>query len=301
MIADGIHLDISPHDYHAWEFNPDEPAKGPVSNSLLKRFVKVGPLAFKYGPRRQQVSAAMSWGSLVDCLLFTPDQFEIEFSLKSDNPHLSAGGGVRSKAAREWQAEREGAGSRFIKDEDQENALLAVQRLRETPVAAEILDEADSQVAIVYTADHGVPFKALLDTVPHHLDHDDCIADLKTTGANLYSDDDLARSVGKFGYHIQAALYLYVWNKVSDDHRNRWKIVWQSSSPPYEVRVTELDQGWLEAGRSYVSYHMPRFLRALKSDCFKSPFSNSETFLPLHSAMLYGDDAEMELLSMIGA
>jgi hypothetical protein len=134
----------------------------------------------------------MSWGSLVDCLLFTPNQFEAEFSMKEDNPHLSADGGVRSKAAREWQAEREEAGTIFIKGEDHVNALLAVERLRETPISAEILEGADFQVALSYTADHGVPFKALLDTVPHHLDHDDSIVDLKTTSANLYSDDDLS-------------------------------------------------------------------------------------------------------------
>ena len=300
MIEHGIHLNISPRDYHAWEFDPDNPSAGPVSNSLFKRFVKVGPLAFKYGPKRQG-SAAMSWGSLVDCLLFTPNQFDAEFSFKEDNPHLSADGGVRSKAAREWQAEREEAGTIFIKGEDHVNAQLAVERLRETPIAAEIIEGADFQVALSYTADHGVPFKALLDTVPHHLDHDDSIVDLKTTGANLYSDDDLARQVGKFGYHIQAALYLYAWNKLSSDYRNRWQIVWQSSAPPYEVRVTELDQGWIEAGRSYVRYHMPRFLRSLKANVFRSPFRDVATFLPLHSNTLYGDENEMELLSNLAA
>jgi hypothetical protein len=46
---------------------------------------------------------------------------------------------------------------------------------------------------------------------------------------------------------------------------------------------------------------MPRFLRSLKANVFRSPFRDVATFLPLHSNTLYGDENEMELLSNLAA
>ena len=62
MIEDGIHKGITPAEYHAWEFDIEQPEKGPISNSLLKRFAK-SPYAFKHG-NAPRPSTALNWGSL---------------------------------------------------------------------------------------------------------------------------------------------------------------------------------------------------------------------------------------------
>jgi len=294
MIEDGIHKGITPAEYHAWEFDIEQPEKGPISNSLLKRFAK-SPVAFKRstGPKP---STALTWGSLVDCLAFTPEQIGYEFRFKSENPHLSANGAVLSKAAKEWQAENSADGVRWITETELSHAELAVANLRHEPASGEIIERAAYQVALVHTPDHGIPVKALLDAVPSHLDHADSLADLKTTSANLYNDSDLARQIGKFKYHVQAALYLHIYNKVADDYRNRWQIIWQSSAYPFEVRVTELDEDYLSKGRAYIRHHLPRFIRALKANRFQSPFRNKSTFLAMHPSAFYAEEEEMELL-----
>jgi hypothetical protein len=299
-LPQGVHFNVSPRDYHAWAFNPEQPALGPISNSLLKDYATRGPLAFRYGPRKGS-TAAMSWGSLVDCLLFTPEEFPREFVCKEQNPHLSEDGGVRSKAAKLWVQERIDEGAVLIKNEEKEEADKAVERIKNTPIAAELLDGAQAQVALVHPGNSGIPVKALVDIVPHHLDHDCCLIDLKTTAANIHSDDELARQVGNFKYHWQASLYLYCWNKLNPkDKRTKWKIVWQSSAAPYEVRVTELDELWLEQGQAQVQAYMARLISDMKTGAWLSPFRSKETTLFVHSPIQYAEERRLETLEEIG-
>ena len=298
MIDDGIHYGISPQHYHAWEFDKEDPAKGPISTSLFKAWLNDGPLKFRHAAKRES-SAAMSWGSLVDCLIFTPHQFEREFILKDECPHLSAGGAVRSNAAKTWMLEQEELGKNVVSKVQWETALTAVARLKETPASGEIIEGGQYQVGMVHTPKGGIPTKGLIDVLPQSLNHDDCIADLKTTSVNLYRDGDLARQVAQFGYHIQAALYLFLWGKLSDDTRRRWKIIWQSSSPPYEVRVTELEDEWLDAGRDVIMRCLPIMVKHFHKRQFPSPFSNRETVLPMHSPSLYALEDQVELITSL--
>ena len=154
-------------------------------------------------------------------------------------------------------------------------------------------------MGMVYTPKDGIPTKGLIDVLPQHLDHDDCIADLKTPSVNLYRDGDLALQVAQYGYHIQAALYLFLWSKLTKDTRRRWKIIWQSSAPPYEVRVTELEDTWLDAGRRVIMDCLPMMVRHFKKKHFPSPFSKVETVLPMHSASLYALEDQVELITSL--
>ena len=289
MLEQGVHKGIAPADYHAWEFNPSEPKSGPISCSLFKRFLSEGPESLL--TKKVYSSSSLAWGSLVDCLLFTPNHFDSEFVSKALCNDLAKDGSFRSNAAKAWKAEQESLGKTIITNDQQNDSLEAVARLKNTPAASEILSGADYQVGLVYRPDHGVPYKALLDVLPHHLDHDDCIADLKTTAANIHDDGELNRAIYKWGYHIQAALYLYIWNKLNDDRRNRWKIIWQSSKAPFEVRVTELLPEWIEIGRHVISKRMPEFLECIQSNRFESPFLTCETVLaPPGYAQIYDED-----------
>ena len=297
MIEDGIHQGIRPADYHAWEFDIEQPEKGPISNSLLKRFAK-SPTEFKEG-NAPRPSIALNWGSLVDCLLFTPEQIGGEFRFKSENPHLSKNGAILSKDAKEWQAENSAGGVRWITEEELSRAEDAVENLGSEPASGEILEGALFQAALVHTPDHGIPVKALLDAVPFHPDHADSLVDLKTTSANIYNDSDLARQIAKWKYHVQAALYLHIYNKIADDYRNRWQIIWQRSVRPFEIRVTELDEDYLSRGRKFIRCYLPRFVRALQSNRFQSPFRYKSNYLAMHPSAFYAEEEEMDLLTSL--
>lgn len=292
MIKDGIHNKISPSDYHAWEF---ERSKGPISTSVLKKYVELGPERFISTPKFKP-TPAMTWGSLVDLLLFTPEEFDKEFVLITDCKHRSKNGAILSKAAKEWRDGVLAEGRRIIKPDDLGSALEAVKKLSSTPASARLLEGSQYQTGLVFTSEHGVPAKGLVDCLP---DGGDCIVDLKTTGANLHNDSELERQVGKFHYHVQAAFYLFLWSKLSDEPRRDWKILWQSSSAPFEVRVDKLDNLALDAGMEFVRYHVPRIVRDIKTDTWKSPFAEGETTLLMHSPTVFADEAQMERLTEV--
>lgn len=290
MIKDGIHNKISPREYHAWEFDR---TKGPISTSTLKRYVEEGPERFINGEKKK-VNASMAWGSLVDLLLFTPEHFEGEFVLSTDCDDLSSDGSFRTAAAREWRDGVLAEGRRIVKPDDLSRGLEAVKKLSSTPASARLLEGSQYQVGLVFTSEHGIPAKGLVDCLPVG---EDCIVDLKTTGANLHDDSELERTVGKFRYHVQAAFYLYLWSKLSDERRREWKIIWQSSVPPFEVRVDKLDNLMLDAGQEFVRYHVPRIVRDIKTDSWRSPFSEGETILRMHNPTVFAEEALMERLT----
>ena len=313
MIHNGTHHGLRPKDYHAWAFDPKNPGDGPLSTSLLKRYVALGPPRFLASlSEERKPSAAMAWGSLVDCLLFTPEFQSEEFVEKESNPHLSSDGVARTKKAREWVAEKEAEGSRLISVKDYAKAAIAVAQIQQTPVSARLLEGAQTQVAAVHSAGFkysvgpetakgkersGIPVKGLIDIV---CADGESLGDLKTTGVNLYSADELSRQVGRFGYHVQAAMYLYLWNKATGEDRTAFKIIWQSSAPPYEVRVTEIDNLSLAAGRAYVQFHLPRMIRDCKDRSslqWSSTFAHAETTLPMHSPSVFAEEATAELLT----
>lgn len=297
-LEDGVHEGISPRAYHSWKFDPTNPAEGPISCSLLKRFISVGPHRFRYETKsRKAPSSAMTWGSLVDCLLFTPDLVDEQFVSKEDNPHLSTDGTVRTAKAREWRDEHLGRGVEVVTEKERADAGAAVLSLKGTPISSEIVSGGKYQVGLVATPDHGIPIKGLLDVVPSHPEHQDSLADLKTTSVDIYNDDDLSRQVGRLGYHIQAAMYLHLWNTITGETRNRFQIIWQGASEPYEVRVTELDNLFLEAGGAMVSYYLQRLANCIKRKMWCSPFRESSSILQMHTPTVLSQEGTMELLS----
>jgi hypothetical protein len=199
-----------------------------------------------------------------------------------------------SKAAKEWRDSVLAGGRRIVKPDDLAQALEAVKKLSSTPASARLLEGSLFQTGLVFTSEHGIPAKGLVDCLP---DGGDCIVDLKTTGANLHNDSELERTVGKFRYHVQAAFYLYLWSKLSDEPRREWKIIWQSSAPPFEVRVDKLDNLMLDAGGEFVRYHVPRIIRDMKTDSWMSPFAEGETMLRMHTPTVFAEEALMERLT----
>ena len=298
FLEDGVYKGISPYEYHSWGLNKERPENGPISCSQLKDFVNLQPFGWRHSAPRKS-SKAMAWGSLVDSLLFTPGVEE--FAFKEDNPHKApSDGAARSKAAKMWEAEQILEEKTIVSGALYDEAIIAVERLKATPASAKILDGANYQVALVHTDPkfQSIPIKGLVDVLPHELDSDDCIADLKTTSVSLYSDRELQRQIFKFGYHIQAALYLMLWNNLTADYRNRWKIIWQKSTPPYEVRVQELTQEIIALGEAFIADELDYFARCLKTRTFKSHFESGETYVDLPDWALLEFDERRERNSL---
>ena len=247
----GIHYGISEKAYHAlsWE-------RGYLSKSVLWPFAQ-NQFKWKNAPEKKETDA-MRWGSLVDCLLLTPTAFERDFAVSTFKD-------FKTKAAQEW---RDAETRTVIKQEEKDEALKAVEVLRSRKDIAEILEGAKTQVSLVREFGN-LKQKARLDILPSG-DYSDCIVDLKTTG-NL---EKVAYTVRDFGYHMQAAWYLDLWNKLSGENRDRFLFIFQESSPPYDCGIWEISKDYIEAGKDAYMQALGYWMEWRKTGVIKSPYEH---------------------------
>lgn len=248
--APGIHNGVSERDYHAADA---------ISKSLLWDFAP-SPWRWKNAPPKEE-TGAMRWGSLVDCLLLTPGAVTENFVI---SPYAD----FRSKEAREW---RDTETRTVIKHEDLEEATIAALRIREHGIAGSIVAASSSQVSCM--AEIGQErYKARIDLVPADSEpfYGDWLFDLKTTESLA----DLGRTVGNWGYHVQAAFYLDIHKFLTGEERERWGFIFQCSKAPYEVAVVELDRRDIEAGRKWYQDAVALWRRCVETGNWPSPWED---------------------------
>jgi hypothetical protein len=199
----------------------------------------------------------MAWGSLVDTIITAPEDLQTEFAI---SPFDS----FRSKEAREWKAEQEANHKVIINTELLEEAHKAVKTLTSThKYAAKMIEKSKRQVMLLNKMEHPsvdrkVQVKGLVDLAP---EGEPFLMDLKTTAD--FSAGGFEKTQAKFGYNVQAGLYLNLWNSLHpDDQRDRFQIVWQQSAAPYEVAVTEMPAADIQAGADMFSHLLGKLVRA---------------------------------------
>lgn len=252
----GIHYGVSEADYHAVGH-----AQGVVSKSLLWKFA-ANPFVWKYGPP-QKVTEAMDWGSLVDCLALNPERLDEDFVV---SPYDE----IRTNEAKAWRASQT---KTVIKQAEMARAILAACGIVNNPFASDFLNGADTQVSIVcdgVDVETARPFRAKcrLDIVPRN---SDWLVDLKTTGKDL---SKIPSIIDDFGYHVQAAFYLDLYNLVTGEHRDRWAFIFQSDTEPFEVAVAELDPKDIEAGRAWYQNALALWCRCERDQNWPSPWED---------------------------
>lgn len=236
-----------------------------MSRSELKNFAAC-PARWLHG-YQEEGSAEQSWGDLVDCVALTPNDFPKRFALtpatypapesaKKGAPMVEKPWNWNATFCKEYKARLNGKTP--VKDEGPEGyreakiaaaALLADDSIR-------TLFEASSRQILV-TADYEdadtglfIPLKGLVDLAPNANDENpfiDCLADLKT--CNTAHPEAWARQVHKFGYDMQAALYLDLWNAATGEKRNEFRHVLQENYPPYQIGRRLLSDEFLSLGR----------------------------------------------------
>ncbi len=281
---------INPSDYHSLLtldrgdiFSKDSW----LSKSAVWELFQSSLYRWRYHPKKYS-TGAMRWGSLVDCLVTSPEDFDSQFTMSEFDSY-------RTKEAREWKAQEEERGVSIIKTEDLANARKAAEILTSKfQPSAEIIERSASQVVMLNRvmtphSDKPVGLKALADFVPEGTDY---LADLKTTAD--FTATGFAKTIGKFGYHAQAAHYLQMHNLQNpDDQRDRFLIIWQQSSAPYEVAVTEIPKVDIMDGQMIFDHLLGRIIKAAESD-YWAPLFPKPALLGRASFSVYDEEAEME-------
>ena len=259
-------LEVNPSEYHFRLkldrrdiFSPDSW----LSKSTVFELYQSSLYKWRYFERTFKTTDAMTWGSLVDCLITAPDDFAAQFAV---SPFDS----FRTKDAKEWKAEKNESGVAIVTEDLITKAKQATQHLTEThEVAAEIINNSAKQVVMLNKiqtpfSDKPINLKALADFVPNNKPY---LADLKTT--NDFTPNGFAKTIAKYGYHVQASHYLDMWNAANpDDQRDRFLIIWQDSKAPYEVAISEIPQSDIFDGRDLFTHLLGKIIRAAEKDHF---------------------------------
>lgn len=224
-----------------------------MSRSSLMEFARC-PHKWIQTPDRDS-SKALDWGSLVDCLLFTPKAFDEQFAVKPET-YVNDKGETKdwngnSNTCKQWL--RNNAHLTAVSSLQILDSKEAVKRLRADKKVQSLLFQSVYQVMIAgefHDRETGlkIPCKILIDIKPDSRgDYGNMLADLKT--ANDATFQRWAKKVNEFDYDAQAAMQLDMFNAESGQMREEFLHVVQESEPPYEIGRRSLSQEFLEIGR----------------------------------------------------
>ena len=259
----GIHEGVPFGIYRSDDINQTdtwETAKGKaVSKSLILDFMD-DPGTWKASTKKE-TTAAMGFGSLVDCLLLEPDKFPTRYE-------LSRFDSFRTKEAQQWRNEMASAGIEVMTADKISAAQEAISAVNNHPSASALLTESRNQVAFRYMTKHGLASKGLIDIIPTD---EDTLVDLKTCAQSaLDSPRSLQQHIHKFGYHVQAGAYLDGFNEASGEERTRFKFIFVTSTPPYRCAVVELPLPAILLGSQQYQSGIRKFADCLQTDTWPS-------------------------------
>ena len=250
-------LELRPKDYHSKLLINRANIRDEnsfLSKSVVWELDRDSLWKWRYYAKRPSPTSSMAWGSMVDVLALVP---ELESSELAVSPYDN----FRSKEAQQWKATQEAQKKVIVDSDTLAEGRKAAKMLTQTcKASAAMLKGAKTQI-IVAGRILGCKAKGLIDILP---EDPDTLADLKTT--NDFSLEGFAKATARYSYTMQGAWYLNLWNAMHPDQKkSRFKIVWQSSEPPYETCITELSPVDMEASWAYASVLIQRILDATDS------------------------------------
>ncbi|KQW79751.1 hypothetical protein ASC65_14480 [Brevundimonas sp. Root1279] len=199
----------------------------------------------------------------------------------------------RTKEARVWRDEQVLAGKTVITDADLAAVTGMAESLATHPLVEQgILDGFVERSLLWQDAKTGVWLKSRPDVIPNS---SGLFADLKTTAS--VADDELARSLASYGYHMQAALVGMASEAVLGRPMEEFALVWVEKAPPHCVRVTVLTGADIERGRMQLRSAIDQFARCLDTGRWPGPGGDraDAEYLELPAWAATRIDRELEL------
>jgi len=266
-------LEVSPRDYHTRLqcnreniFDPDSF----LSKSVIWELQDSSLYRWRFAPKDQSKVAekkCVQDGSIIDTLITTPDELDEVAAVHSFES-------FRSKEAREFRDEAIAEGRVPNHEKDLGEARKAARAYFTDPVIGPIVKDARKQVVCIGEVCE-IQSKCLIDIAP---DDGPVLWDIKRT-ARL-NKSALEKTLATFGYHVQAAWYLHLWNQQHPDRpKDRFGFLWQLSEPPYELVATELPAFDIAAGEDWIRYQCERLKTATEKNLWPGLFDDQITML----------------------
>ncbi len=248
----------------------------PVSVSMLKQFGHC-PQRWVSGYNSPE-SDAKDYGSLLDCRLLTPKQFDSRFAIKPAT-YVSDKGeekkwNANANACKEW-ADKQGD-KLIISRKDLNDCDDAIARLKRDDAINSFLECSDRQVwlAAQWEDDETglvVPIKCLIDLAPRPgTEFLKCLGDLKSTrSAQVMA---FQRDCYKFGYFIQGKFYADVFNALPPSEncgespdKNTFCFIIQESIEPFQPGKRMLSEDFMTLGQAEYTRLIQSYCKCLKT------------------------------------
>lgn len=231
-----------------------------VSKSMLMDFAK-NPFKWKYRQDEgiEKVSLGFRFGSLVDCLALTPDQFQNQYLVEEWLPGVNKNGSVSKtkqddEQAARWAAFADRGGAVLTPGEyaEAQQAVGIFNGYLKTEHGLVLGESFESQVAmyktllIEYAPDKPpvpITITGMIDILPH--DTDLPIIDMKTTSTPVEDSGLIDRDMARYGYGWQAALYCDLYEAIFGIRRD-FMFEFMESVAPYCISEVRMDQEALE-------------------------------------------------------
>lgn len=246
-----------------------------ASSSMLRKFLAC-PSKWKEGEEDKETKSKI-FGSLFDCLLLVPDQFDERYAIKPLHyPDKVTGDPKEWSANSTWCKQWIASHTSFdiVSNEDMDQSNLAIKRLLSNETLKSFLANSDRQVWLVAEwVDEKtglvIPIKVMLDVVPR-LDTEfaGSLGDLKSTVSAALTPFN--RQIFKFGWHIQAALYEDVYKLATGEDRNTYCLFGVENKPPFEPFRRIISQDFMQIGRQTYQHALAMYARCLKTGFWPS-------------------------------
>jgi len=225
-----------------------------ISVSGLKK-LKVSPAHYKYGEEVKETEA-MAFGSAYHCLILEPERFEKEYYVFDDTVvcgALIAKGAKSPRATNDYKTWKEGelnmADGKILIDKADHDHLKAMRdRLFSHPYAKMLLTGGEAEAGYAGTIETSVgainiKFKPDYIKAGKHI-----VVDLKTVADA--SIDGFARSAADNDYHIQAAFYSDMIERMAGDNMGQtFVFIAQEKIRPYAFNLFECSPQFISQGR----------------------------------------------------
>lgn len=210
-----------------------------MSQSQLKTFAK-DPWSWK-GGREVEETDAMRYGSLVDILLLTPEEFDEHYRIRPEtypsptksNPDAQKPWNANSTWCKQWIAKAANDGVAAANRRDLSKAKRAIASIREHEVVSELLEDCDSQVVCQWEWKDPrtglvIPLKCMIDLAPRS---GSFITDFKTS--RDCSITGFRKTASRLRYDLQGAFYLWGFRECYRDVSDFAFVVSETEAPPY--------------------------------------------------------------------
>ena len=297
---------VDPQFYHDVPFERGS-VEYPVSPSMLKQFAHCPSRWLRgYNPPETK---GKDFGSVIDCLLLTPEQFSHKYAIqpltyesegmqcpvcktisdsKSCREHkvdrvrviVNKEWSGNSKICQEWSEIQTENGKEVITADILADATLAITRLKSDDVLGPYMEQSRRQVLVTgewHDEPTGltIPVRCLIDLAPaDDSEFAGSLGDVKTTRTAALMA--FQRDVFKYGYHLQAAFDLALFNAATGQERTDWCFLVQESYHPWQTGRRLLAQDFIDLGRCDYKRLLGNYCACVKSGKWPDYDENDE-------------------------